>query len=76
MHYKNGREAKDGDSIIVLTPGQPVQAGVLYASHAGSDTCNGRLAHTSPGDMYVNIKDCLHVEDVRQATVPALTPNS
>jgi hypothetical protein len=69
MHYKNGREAKAGDPVMVTTPGSRV-AGILYDINAGSDTCNGRVAPMKPSDPYVNIKDCLHFDDVSAATIP------
>ena len=67
MHYKNGREAKSGDRVISLINGQ---SGILHSTNAQSDCCNGRLAEISQNDPYVNIKDCLHLDDVAAATVP------
>jgi hypothetical protein len=68
MHYSNGREAKNGDHIIVIPNGnyqQPI-IGILYDAVAGNDSCNGRLAARSdfPG---VNLKECLHVDDLKAA---------
>lgn len=64
MHYKNGREAKNGD-VVVLVPGygKPV-IGLLYDATAGNDTCNGRLALVTPSDPCPNLKECLHIDDV------------
>ena len=78
MHYKNGREAKNGDKIVILPawPGQgavPV-AGILYDAVAGNDNCNGRVAITSQNDPYPNLAECLHFDDLRAATVPDTTP--
>jgi hypothetical protein len=67
MHYKNGREAKPGDKVINLATGQ---TGMLHSTQPGSDTCNGRLALLTPKDPYINIKDCLHLEDVAAAVIP------
>jgi hypothetical protein len=67
MHYKNGREAKAGDVIVSLSN---KQMGVLHSVIASTDTCNGRLASTSPNDPYINIKDCLHVDDIAAADIP------
>ena len=61
MHYRNGREAKPGDKIINLETGHN---GILHSLSGQSDTCNGRLAIHSQSDPYVNLKDCIHVEDV------------
>lgn len=64
MHYRNGREAKNGDTIVQLNGGKVVQLGVLYDAVAGNDHCNGRIApiHTTTG--YACMCDCLHVDDV------------
>lgn len=64
MHYKNGREAKEGDKVFNLVTSQ---TGMLHSTSAGSDTCNGRLAAITNNDVYVNIKDCMHVDDVKAA---------
>lgn len=65
MHYKNGRPAKNGDKVILISPYDktPV-AGILYDATAGNDYCNGRIALTSPSDPCPNLKECLHVDDV------------
>ncbi len=67
MHYKNGREAKNGDKVIMVPDpkygGTPF-IGILYNAVPGNDTCNGRLAPMSQNDAYANLKDCLHIEDV------------
>jgi len=69
MHYRNGRAAKAGDKVIDLNTGI---AGILHSTHAQSDTCNGRLAVTTPSDPCVTIKDCMALEDVAAAarTIP------
>jgi len=64
MHYKNGREAKNGDKIIQFAEGQLPQVGMLHSAVAGNDYCNGRLAIITPNDAYVNLKSCLHIDDV------------
>lgn len=41
VHYKNGREAKNGDKVVLLPSyGSPV-VGILYDATAGNDYCNG-----------------------------------
>src|ERR1035441_4396182 len=48
MHYKNGREAKNGDKVMLIPSyGAPV-VGILYDAQAGNDYCNGRIAPVSP----------------------------
>ena len=67
MHYKNGREAKAGDFILNLSSGT---SGILYTVNAGATSCNGRLARVTVNDEYLNINECLHVDDIRAANVP------
>ena len=70
MHYKNGREAKNGDKIVLLPSyGLPV-VGILYDAQPGNDFCNGRLALTSPMDPTPNLKECLHIDDLLSALAP------
>lgn len=67
MHYKNGREAKNGDKVMLIpTYGAPV-VGILYDATAGNDFCNGRIARTSPSDPSPNLKEVLHLDDVISA---------
>lgn len=74
MHYKNGREAKNGDKVILIPQygGQPV-AGILYDAKPGNDTCNGRLAIPSPSDPCPNLAECVHADDVAAATIVDIT---
>ncbi len=69
MHYKNGREAKNGDKVVCIQQGYMV-AGILHSINPGSDTCNGRVSLITTNDPYVNIKECLHADDVANATIP------
>lgn len=66
MHYKNRREAKNGDSIVWLTPYGPALAGILYNAVEGNDMCNGRIATVTISDACPNLADCLHSDDVKQ----------
>jgi len=72
MHYKNGREAKAGDMVVNFN-GTITQSGILHSLVAGSDCCNGRLTMPTASDPYINIKDCLHVDDIAAAAVPDTT---
>lgn len=73
MHYKNGREAKNGDKVMLIPSyGAPV-VGILYDATAGNDYCNGKLAPTSPNDPCPNLKECLHLDDVLAAIAPPVT---
>lgn len=75
MHYKNGREAKNGDRIIVIPQyqGAALLGGILYGAVAGNDYCNGRVAITSPNDPTANLSECLHADDIAAATIPDST---
>lgn len=71
MHYKNGREAKNGDKVLLIpTWGAPV-AGILYDAVAGNNDCNGKIAPCSPNDPCPDLKYCLHIDDIAAATIPA-----
>lgn len=80
MHYKNGREAKNGDKVVLL-PDYPQDlsgkslatpvVGVLYDATAGNDYCNGKIAPISPSDPCPNLKECLHLDDVKAAIAAA-----
>ena len=64
MHYRNGREAKNGDKVVQLGQGDSkiFGVGILYGAVAGNDYCNGNVAPISlPGACLV---DCLHADDV------------
>jgi hypothetical protein len=63
MHYANGREAKNGDKVVLLGYGGPL-VGILYDAQAGNDYCNGKIAVTKPNDPCPNLKECLHLDDV------------
>lgn len=67
MHYRNGREAKNGDKVIQLSlEGGRIEAiGVLHDATPGNDHCNGRLAPLLGGIVQgACLADCLHVEDL------------
>lgn len=77
MHYKNGREAKNGDKVLLLPSyagSQPV-VGILYDATPGNDFCNGRIAPTSSSDPMPNLKEVLHLDDVL-AALPASVPDT
>ena len=50
MHYRNGREAKNGDKIVMLggygDGAQPLAIGILYDAVPGNNHCNGSIAPT------------------------------
>lgn len=65
MHYKNGREAKNGDKVMVFPSYGAPFVGVMYDSVAGNDYCNGKVAVISPSDPMVNLQEALHLDDVK-----------
>ena len=70
MHYRNGREAKNGDKIVQFDDKGAVTAfGVLHSAVPGNDYCNGYIAIIQPANNYACMVDCLHVEDVAQIMV-------
>lgn len=64
MHYRNGREAKNGDKIVQLSidGGKVVSMGVLFDATPGNDYFNGMLA-TPSGYVGACLVDCLHADD-------------
>lgn len=64
MHYRNGREAHNGDKIVKLDGGKIVAFGVLHSATPGNDYCNGNIAVIQPAPDYACMVDCLHVDDV------------
>jgi hypothetical protein len=67
MHYRNGREAKNGDKIVKLGDnGTVVAYGVLHSAVPGNDCCNGNIAVVQPPNDYACMVDCLHVDDVAE----------
>ena len=69
MHYRNGREAKNGDKIVKLEAGggRVIAFGVLHSAVPGSDYCNGSIAVIQSATDYACMVDCLHVDDVAEA---------
>ena len=68
MHYRNGREAKNGDEVVQLsTDGGAIRnVGVLFNAMPGNDYCNGSIAPTSPAVVMACMCDCLHIDDLTE----------
>jgi hypothetical protein len=64
MHYRNGREAKNGDVIVSLNGGKIQALGVLHGATPGNDYCNGNIAPVQATREGACMCDCLHVDDV------------
>lgn len=66
MHYRNGREAKNGDVVLSLAgygAGPAELVGVLHNAQPGNDYCNGMIAPIM-GPKGACLIDCLHIDDV------------
>ena len=70
MHYRNGREAKNGDRIIQIGGyGSDVRidaVGILHSAIPGNDHCNGNIAPIQNPVTTACLCDCLHVDDVAE----------
>jgi len=66
MHYRNGREAKNGDEVVQLNDkGHVMNAGVLIRAVPGNDYCNGIIVNDQAKPFVgACLCDCLHVDDV------------
>lgn len=67
MHYRNGREAKNGDKVIYIgyDTGQVTAFGVLHSAVPGNDFCNGGIAAIH-GPTSACLCDCIHVDDLAE----------
>lgn len=65
MHYRNGREAHNGDKIVKInTVGKIESFGVLHSATPGNDYCNGNIAVVQSANDYACMVDCLHIDDI------------
>lgn len=65
MHYRNGREAKNGDLVVQINHDGKIGAvGVLHDATPGNDYCNGYIAPTSTIVAMACLVDCLHADDL------------
>lgn len=67
MHYRNGREAKNGDIVARLGANGKIEAlGVLHGATPGNDYCNGNIAPTLITMQYACMCDCIHADDLAE----------
>ncbi len=72
MHYRNGREAKNGDKVVSLagygSGAVNINAiGILFDATPGNDFCNGSIASTIGGPVVgACMCDCLHIDDLAE----------
>ena len=66
MHYRNGREAKNGDKVVQidLSTGQINAVGILHSAVPGNDYCNGSIAPICTTQSGACMVDCLHMDDI------------
>jgi len=75
MHYRNGREAKNGDKVVQLglvyaagstEPKVTITAiGILFDATPGNDYCNGCIAPVLGGPVAgACMCDCIHMDDL------------
>lgn len=72
MHYRNGREAHNGDIVVSLLgygghQDNPINAiGILFGAMPGNDYCNGYIAPLIGGTVSAACMcDCLHIDDLK-----------
>lgn len=66
MHYRNGKEAKNGDTIVQISDGRITAFGVLYNATPGNDFCNGYIAPISTSQPCACLCDCLCMDDIAE----------
>lgn len=69
MHYRNGREAKNGDIVVQIgtfgnDDGKITAVGVLHSATPGNDYCNGNIAPIQNPITGACLCDCLHIDDI------------
>lgn len=75
MHYRNGRDAKNGDKIVSLAgygsgPVNINSIGILFDAQPGNDYCNGSIASIIGGPVVTAcLCDCLHIDDLAALVV-------
>lgn len=69
MHYKNGREAKVGDKVIIPR-GNDSFIGVVVELLPGAETCNLYAVPLRDVQLADSCKDCVHLEDALSVSEP------
>ena len=63
MHYKNGKEANNGDLIVTKDWNGKAQVGMLYDTNASAVSCNGMIQRPLGAPNSVTIGDCYLADD-------------
>lgn len=79
MHYRNGREAKNGDKVVQLTYRYGdvgvvtiTAVGILFDATPGNNFCNGNIAPMLGGPVVgACLCDCLHQDDLAELLTKA-----
>ena len=77
MHYRNGREARNGDKIVSFGgygtgPVNINAIGILFDALPENNYCNGQIASILGGaPIAACLIDCLHYDDVANLIVQA-----
>ncbi len=69
MHYKNGREAKEGDAVLFPMYGKMI-AGNIFNLNAAATTCNGEVCYPVHGgtrSTSVNVNEGYLAQDAFDA---------
>lgn len=75
MHFKNGREAHEGDPVVLKGYNGAVYVGVLVDTNPGSDTCNATVARAvGPPMTCVTVSQMWHAEDALANSEATLQP--
>lgn len=79
MHYKNGREAKNGDHVVTKHYTGNIVGGVIYDLEPNGGQCNCKLTVQIPGGVhsyiYQDVGQMFHAEDAYAAMPAASTPD-
>ena len=70
--YKNGREAKNGDRVLWTPPYRPARIAPLYDVEPDSSSGHAKFVTEDPLPLYVNLKECLHLDDMLAAMQAAV----
>jgi hypothetical protein len=75
MHYKNGREAANGDPVVARNYAGRIVSGTVHNLRAGTATCNCDLVVVIPGgtmnETCRTVSEMYHAEDAFKALEPA-----
>jgi len=71
MHFKNGREAKQGDHVVTRSYTGNIVGGVIFDLNPSGSTCNVTVSVLKPGGTYEltcqDVNQMYHVEDAFNA---------